>query len=147
LLHPGNSYSSSFWAQLFDRRLNTLPVIADRRHNLIACQRDGDVVLAEDQLAHAAQVVADAERAKGAGLAELGKRYARLTPREREVLPFVVAGMLSKQTAGELCTSEITIRVHRGQIMGKMQAQSLADLIRMADNLGIQPTSCFPRTK
>jgi DNA-binding CsgD family transcriptional regulator len=103
--------------------------------------------LAEDQLAHAAQVAADAERAKSAGLPELGKRYARLTPREREVLPFVVAGMLSKQTAGELGTSEITIRVHRGQIMRKMQAQSLADLIRMADNLGIQPTSCFPRTK
>lgn len=103
--------------------------------------------LAEARLSHAAQVVADAERAKSAGLAELRKRYTRLTPREREVLPFVVAGMLSKQTAAELGTSEITIRVHRGQIMRKMQAQSLADLIRMADNLGIQQTSGFPRTK
>jgi FixJ family two-component response regulator len=55
--------------------------------------------------------------------------------------------MLSKQTAAQLGTSEITIRVHRGQIMRKMQAQSLADLIRMADNLGIQQTSGFPRTK
>jgi DNA-binding CsgD family transcriptional regulator len=93
--------------------------------------------LAEARLAHAAQVAAEAERAKQSGLAELQKRYARLTPREREVLPFVVAGMLSKQTAAELGTSEITIRVHRGQIMRKMQAQSLADLIRMADNLRV----------
>jgi len=94
--------------------------------------------LAEARLAHAAQVAADAERAKQSGLAELQKRYARLTPRERKVLPFVVAGMLSKQTAAELGTSEITIRVHRGRIMRKMQAQSLADLIRMADNLGVK---------
>jgi DNA-binding NarL/FixJ family response regulator len=57
----------------------------------------------------------------------LQKRYALLTPREREVLPFVVTGMLSKQTAAGLGTSEITIRVHRGQIMRKMQAQSLVD--------------------
>lgn len=102
--------------------------------------------LAEARLSRAAQNVTDAERATKSGLAELQKRYARLTPREREVLPFVVAGMLSKQTAAELGTSEITIRVHRGQIMRKMQAHSLADLIRMADNLGIQRTSGFPRT-
>jgi DNA-binding NarL/FixJ family response regulator len=93
---------------------------------------------AEARLAHAAQVAAEAEWAKQSGFAELQERYARLTPREREVLPFVVAGMLSKQTAAELGTSEITIRVHRGQIMRKMQAQSLADLIRMADNLGVK---------
>ncbi len=103
--------------------------------------------LAEGRLSHAAQIVTDAARAKKSGLAELQKRYARLTPREREVLPFVVAGMLSKQTAAELGTSEITIRVHRGQIMRKMQAQSLADLIRMADNLGIQQASGLPWTK
>jgi DNA-binding CsgD family transcriptional regulator len=94
--------------------------------------------LAEARLLQAAQVATEAERTKESKLAELQKRYALLTPREREVLPFVVAGMLSKQTAAELGTSEITIRVHRGQIMRKMQAQSLADLIRMADNLGIQ---------
>ena len=68
-------------------------------------------------------------------------KYARLTPREREVLPFVVAGRLSKQTAAELGISEITIRVHRGQIMRKMQAHSLAELIRMADALGLQQLS------
>jgi FixJ family two-component response regulator len=62
-----------------------------------------------------------------------------LTPREREVLPFVVAGFLNKQTAGDLGTSEITIGVHRGQIMRKMEARSLAELVRMADKLSIPP--------
>ncbi len=77
-------------------------------------------------------------RAKRSEMAELKKHYALLTPREREVLPFVVAGLLSKQTAAELGTSEITIRVHRGRIMRKMQARSLAELVRMADKLGIR---------
>jgi len=76
-------------------------------------------------------------------LAELQKYYARLTRREREVLPFVIAGQLSKQTASDLGISEIAVRVHRGQIMRKMQAHSLAELIRMIDKLGIPvpPTS------
>lgn len=69
--------------------------------------------------------------------AELQSRYERLTPREREVLPFVVAGFANKQTAQQLGTSEITIGVHRGQIMRKMNARSLAELIRMADKLGV----------
>ena len=76
-------------------------------------------------------------RRQRAELAELQKHYARLTPREREVLPFVVAGLANKQTAAELGTSEITIGVHRGQIMRKMGARSLADLVRMADKLTI----------
>jgi len=70
-------------------------------------------------------------------LTELQKHYQLLTPRERQVLPFVVAGLANKQTAGELGTSEITIGVHRGQIMRKMAARSLAELVRMADKLGI----------
>jgi FixJ family two-component response regulator len=70
-------------------------------------------------------------------LAELQGRYKRLTPREREVLPFVVAGFSNKQTGAELGTAEITIGVHRGQIMRKMAAKSLADLVRMADRLGL----------
>ena len=70
---------------------------------------------------------------------ELQRKYAQLTPREREVLPFVVAGRLSKQTADELGTSEITIRVHRRQIMRKMKAHSLAELIRMTDMLESNP--------
>lgn len=76
-------------------------------------------------------------RAKNAELDEIKKRYAKLTPREREVLPHVVSGLLNKQTAGELGTSEITVRIHRGQIMRKMQAESLADLVRLAAKLGI----------
>jgi FixJ family two-component response regulator len=74
-------------------------------------------------------------RRERAELAELQKHYALLTPREREVLPFVVAGLANKQTAAELGTSEITIGVHRGQIMRKMGARSLAELVRMADRL------------
>jgi len=76
-------------------------------------------------------------RQKRSELAELQRRYGLLTPREGEVLPFVVAGFANKQTAGDLGTSEITIGVHRGQIMRKMGARSLAELVRMADKLGI----------
>jgi len=76
-------------------------------------------------------------RLKSTELNAIKKRYASLTPREREVLPFVVSGLLNKQTAWELGTSEITIRIHRGQIMKKMEAQSLADLVRIAAKLGI----------
>jgi FixJ family two-component response regulator len=78
-----------------------------------------------------------AARKERAELAELRKHYSLLTPREREVLPFVVAGLANKQTAAELGTSEITIGVHRGQVMRKMGVQSLADLVRMADKLGV----------
>jgi FixJ family two-component response regulator len=70
-------------------------------------------------------------------VAELRRHYNCLTPREREVLPFVVAGFANKGTASELGTSEITIGVHRGQIMRKMGARSLAELVRMADKLGL----------
>jgi FixJ family two-component response regulator len=80
-------------------------------------------------------------RKKRSELAELEKHYALLTPREREVLPCVTAGLLNKQTAAELGTSEITIGVHRGQIMRKMAARSLAELVRMADKLGIKPVT------
>ena len=76
-------------------------------------------------------------RQKRSELTELQKHYGLLTPREREVLPFVVAGFANKQTAAELGTSEITIGVHRGQIMHKMGARSLAELVRMSDRLGI----------
>jgi len=78
-------------------------------------------------------------RLKRAERAELTCRYERLTPREREVLTFVVGGFANKQTADELGTSEITIGVHRGQIMRKMGARSLAELVRLADKLGIRP--------
>ena len=63
-----------------------------------------------------------------------------MTPRERQVLALVVAGRLNKQIAGELGTTEMTIKVHRGRVMHKMNAASLADLVRMAETLKISPS-------
>jgi FixJ family two-component response regulator len=71
----------------------------------------------------------------------LWRKYETLTRREQQVLPYVVSGFLNKQTAYELGTSEITIRIHRGQIMRKMGADSLAHLVRIAVKLGIPESS------
>ncbi len=81
--------------------------------------------------------------AKQAEFTEIQRRYDTLTPREREVFSLVVAGLLNKQVAGELGAAEKTIKIHRGRVMAKMQAPSLADLVRMAGLLGIpaQPSA------
>jgi len=73
-------------------------------------------------------------------LATLQQRFSALTPREREVLPLVVSGLLNKQAAARLGISEVTLQIHRGKIMHKMQAASLAELVRMAGTLGISVT-------
>jgi len=65
--------------------------------------------------------------------------YSSLTPREREVMELVVSGLLNKQVGGELGISEITVKAHRGQVMRKMKADSLADLVTMAQRLGVRP--------
>jgi FixJ family two-component response regulator len=76
-------------------------------------------------------------RQKNAERSALQRRFALLTPREREVLPLLTAGMLNKQAAAVLGITEVTLQVHRGQIMKKMEAKSFADLVKMAGELGI----------
>jgi FixJ family two-component response regulator len=81
----------------------------------------------------------DRDRRKNAGdIARLKTGFASLTPREQEIMGFVTAGLMNKQIAGELGVSEITIKVHRGSVMRKMGAKSLAELVRMADALGLR---------
>jgi FixJ family two-component response regulator len=79
-----------------------------------------------------------AARRHQARISQLHARYQSLTPREREVMERVVSGLLNKQIAAELGKSVITVKAHRGQVMHKMQAGSLADLVRMSDMLGIR---------
>jgi FixJ family two-component response regulator len=79
-------------------------------------------------------------RLQNAEIATLRERLESLTPREREVLPLVVSGFLNKQIAGKIGTSETTVKVHRSQLMRKMGADSLAELVRLAERIGIPDT-------
>ncbi|WP_109482719.1 response regulator transcription factor [Paraburkholderia sp. C35] len=101
--------------------------------------RDQDML---DAVGHA--LARDRERIQAEqSLASTRGCYESLTPREREVLGFVMAGLMNKQIASEMNVSEVTVKMHRGQVMKKMTARSVADLVRMAQTLGVQP----PRKK
>lgn len=95
----------------------------------------------ENALVAAVQAAIDRDRVQRsvrAEVDELDRRLASLTPRERDVLPLVVSGFLNKQAAAELGISQVTVEIHRSKIMRKMQAASLADLVRIAKKLQIR---------
>jgi FixJ family two-component response regulator len=95
----------------------------------------------QDMLDAVAQALArDSERLTAeTALAGLRASYDSLSPREKEVMAFVLSGLLNKQIASEMNLSEITVKVHRGQVMRKMNARSMPDLVRKAESLGIGP--------
>jgi FixJ family two-component response regulator len=94
----------------------------------------------QDMLDAVAQALArDSERlAAEAALSDRRAAYQSLSPREKEVMAFVLSGLLNKQIASEMNLSEITVKVHRGQVMRKMNARSMPELVRMAESLGIE---------
>jgi len=97
--------------------------------------RDQDLLDAVQQALERARVL----RHEQAVTADLRARFDSLTPREREVMGLVVAGLLNKQIAYELGISEVTVKIHRGQAMHKMRAESVAELVRMAERIGVRP--------
>jgi FixJ family two-component response regulator len=99
--------------------------------------RDQDLLDAIEQATERDRLV----RRQRTEMAELGERSETLTPREHEVMRLVVAGLLNKQIAAELGISEKTVNVHRSQVMQKMRADSLAELVRMAEKLRLSSRS------
>jgi FixJ family two-component response regulator len=101
----------------------------------------------DQQLLDAVQQAIDRDRAarrQRADLAELRRRYESLTPREREVMTHVVSGLLNKQIATQVRTSEATVKAHRAQLMRKMEAGSVAQLVRIVEGLGLLPSRPEP---
>lgn len=94
----------------------------------------------DQEMLDAVAAALDRDRSRRAGdgkLAALKAAYATLSPREKEVMVLVAAGKMNKQVAGDLGLSEITVKIHRGAAMRKMEAKTLADLVRMAEALGL----------
>jgi FixJ family two-component response regulator len=102
--------------------------------------RDQDLL---DAIQHALEIDR-AARQERSMVAEVRRRYESLTKRERDVMKLVVSGLLNKQIAGELGSSEVTVKMHRGQVMRKMKAQSLVQLLRMAEKIGITSEAAPP---
>jgi len=102
--------------------------------------RDQDLL---DAIQHALEIDR-AARQERSMVAEVRRRCESLTKREREVMKLVVSGLLNKQIAGELGSSEVTVKMHRGQVMRKMKAQSLVQLVRMAEKIGITSEAAPP---
>jgi FixJ family two-component response regulator len=101
----------------------------------------------EQDLLDAVQVALERDRSRRANdmaVEDLRTRFESLTLREQEVIGLVTAGLMNKQIAAEIGVSEITVKVHRGNVMKKMGARSLADLVRMADALGIRRANPSP---
>jgi FixJ family two-component response regulator len=144
---PGSS-GLEFQRTLIDSNVQ-LPVIFISAHGdipmSVRAMKSGAIEfltkpLHEQQLLDAIQAGIERDRARrreGKVVAELQERFDSLTPREREVLALVVTGRPNKQIAAHAKLSEMTVKVHRSQIMHKMQAKSLVDLVRMADKLGV----------
>jgi FixJ family two-component response regulator len=98
----------------------------------------------DQDMLDAVQLALDRDRSRiesEAASSGLMSSFETLTPREREIMALVVSGLMNKQVAGKIGLSEITVKVHRGRIMRKMGARSLADLVRMAEVLGIRPSA------
>ena len=126
---------------------NPLPIIFITGHGdipmSVRAMKDGAVEFLtkpfrDQDLLDAIHQAIDSDRAARelrAKTVELRRRYESLTPREREVMQLVVSGLLNKQIAGELGASEVTIKMHRGQVMHKMRAESVVELLRMAETI------------